>query len=202
MTTNAIRRVRLAGRKLQNTKVIESLIHGLFYSKLLYCLPLFGNVWAGEAVETGVIRHSSFTKSHLRALQTLQNKLLRNLTGHNYDTPVKILLETSDMLSVNQLIAFYTIMLVFQIKLSNQPLYLAKRLGFCEISFNERNRRHDCRDLIQIKFNLSTAREGFIYRASKLWSALPLPLKMETKKKQFKKGLKTWVETTIPAIPY
>ena len=79
----------------------KSLAHGLFFSKLLYCLPLFGYVWGIEKIQSGPSRNNSFTKSNLRALQILQNKILRLITNSPYDMPVKEMLKQADILSVN-----------------------------------------------------------------------------------------------------
>ena len=179
----------------------KSLVHGLFFSKLRYGLALMGNVRGTKPMflsfqETN-IRHNSFTKANLNALQVLENKILRLITGGNYDTPIKDMLEESDLLSVNQLIAFTIITTVFKIKTSQKPLYLAKRLGFCQQETVKRTQRNHQ----DIKFNLSTAREGFMYKASKLWSSLPLCIKQETRETFFKKELEDWIRSHIPAIP-
>jgi hypothetical protein len=181
--------------KVMPTNKFKCLINGLFYSKLLYCLPLYANV-----IGVGDIsHHNSFTKANLKSLQILQNELMCLYTGHGYDTPVRTLLEDSDMLSVNQLVAYSTISTVFKIKTSSHPSYLAERLGF---SGNRNNHRSHCnKHVINIRFNLSTAQEGFIYKAAKLWSSLPLTLIQETSAKKFKKCLKAWVKLNIPDIP-
>ena len=157
----------------------KSLVHGLFFSKLRYGLALMGNVRGTEPMflslqETNT-RHNSFTKANLNALQILENKILRLLTGGNYDTPIKDMLEDSNLLSVNQLIAFSIITTVFKVQKSNKPVYLAKRLGFYQQE--PLNRTHRNQQDIRIMFNLSTAREGFMYKASKLWLSLPLYIK-------------------------
>ena len=177
----------------------KSLVHGLFFLKLLCCLALMGNVRGTESMQIAPIHHMSFTKTNLNALQILENKILRLLTGGHYDTPIKDMLRDADILSVNQLIAFSIMSTVFKIKKSLKPLYLAKRLGFCHQASAIRTHRnhHD----IGVTFMLQTAREGFIYKASKLWSSLPLNIKMETSDKKFRIELQNWIKVHIPAIP-
>ena len=57
---------------------LKSVTHGIFNSKLIYCLQLFGNVWYQNNVEDRIFRFSAFTKSDSQKLQVLQNK--------NYET--------------------------------------------------------------------------------------------------------------------
>ena len=166
------------------------LVNGLFMSKLLYCLPLFGNIWGFATLADGETRYNSFTKSNIRALQVLQNKILRLLTGHPYRTPVIQLLQDSDMLSVNQLVAYTTIMIAYKVQQAKEPKYLADKL-----KMNTGGR-------INIYFKLSRAREGFMYRAGKCYSQLPPELKLETEAGPFKSKLRKWIREVIPAIPY
>ena len=105
------------------------LVHGIFMAKLNYCIGLYGTVTGIDTLEEADTRQNSFTKACLKSLQVLENKVLRLLTGHGYDTPVLQLLEDSGFLSVNQLIAFSIIKTVYKIKISGEPLYLAERLG-------------------------------------------------------------------------
>ena len=93
------------------------------------------------------------------------------------------------MLSVNQLVAFTTIMIVFKVKQSGEPIYIDNRL-----KINAGGR-------INLNFGLMRAREGFMYRAAKSYTSLPTEIKTEVKVSIFKKKLKEWVKLNIPAIP-
>ena len=93
------------------------------------------------------------------------------------------------MLSVNQLVVFSTIMIVFKVQRTGEPAYLSNRL-----KMNNGGR-------INIHFELSRAREGFMYRASKCYSSLPAEMKAETKVGVFKSKLRQWIKSKIPAIP-
>ena len=61
---------------------------GIFYSKLSYCLPVFGNVFGLEKYNEVNNKYQSFTTSDNNKLQVLQNTLNRMLTGavHNTNT--------------------------------------------------------------------------------------------------------------------
>ena len=77
--------------------------HGIFNSKLIYCLQVFGNVW----FDNDEHRYSAFTKSNSRKLQVLQNKVLRLRlkTNLHHRISTKELLHRCQELSVNQLSA-------------------------------------------------------------------------------------------------
>ena len=167
-------------------------------SKLLYAIDLYGVTRGTETLRDRDSRYNSFTKRHLQALQTLTNKVMRLITGHGYDTPVLQLLEDADMLSINQLIYYTTLMTTFKVKTSGKPLYLAQRLGFLEVS-GRRTLRNQTNN--PIDFKLSTARQGFMYRAAKGWACLPEHLKLETHERPFKTGLRKWIISNIPALP-
>ena len=101
---------------------------GIFTSKLTYCLQLFGNVWGIPSLDEHRRRFSAFTKDDNRRLQSLQNKLFRVQTGLPQDTPLTVLLEKANAMSVMQLAAFTTLSTVQRVVSSGQPGYLAERL--------------------------------------------------------------------------
>ena len=107
--------------KLMPQHRFKIMINGIFNSKLSYCLCLFGSISGLDTMQDGDTRHCSFTQASLRALQTIQNKLLRLLTCHGYETPILQLLEEAEMLSVNQQIAYSTMTTLFKIKQNKEP---------------------------------------------------------------------------------
>ena len=165
---------------------------------VLFCIQLFGNSWTGEEWDT---RQNSFTKANLMALQTLQNKVLRLLTGKRYDTPTADLFSETEFLSVNQLIAYSTLVLIFKIKNSGEPVYLSKRLGFRGEQQNGCGVRPQNFHDINIDLRLARGREGMLYPGSKLWNSLDISLKQEKSVKSFKKLTKAWIRNHIPLKP-
>jgi len=65
----------------------------MFYSKLSYCLPVFGHVFGLEIYKENNSRYSSFTISDNHKLQVLQNKLNRVITGMDFKTPTSTLFD-------------------------------------------------------------------------------------------------------------
>ena len=101
---------------------------GIFYSKLQYCLPVFGNIFGLEKYRDTNNKFSSFTKSDNKKLQVLQNSLNRMLTESDNNTPTEELLEKSDSLSIQQMIALQTLTMACNIIKTGKPTYLAERL--------------------------------------------------------------------------
>ena len=72
---------------------MHAIANGLFFSKVIYCLQVFGTNWGLENMDEVERRSVSFTKQQCRILQILENKVLRIITKRKYDTPIKQLLE-------------------------------------------------------------------------------------------------------------
>ena len=64
----------------------------------------------------------------MRKLQVCQNKVLRLLTGKDYETPTADLLDLCNELSVHQLVAYHSACQVFKVSKSQLPNYHYKRL--------------------------------------------------------------------------
>jgi hypothetical protein len=60
---------------------------GIFYSKLNYCLPVFGNIFGLDKYKEENRRYFSFTVKGHHKLQVLQNKLNKLLLNAEYNTP-------------------------------------------------------------------------------------------------------------------
>ena len=102
---------------------------GVFTSCLLYCLPLFCNVWGLPTMDDSIKRFQAFTKDDCRKLQVLQNKVLRLKTkDFEMNTPTHELLNATADLSVHQLGAYHTMVPANCIIRTGQPKYLADRL--------------------------------------------------------------------------
>ena len=87
----------------------------MYYSKLKYCLLVFGN---GLRMDQYIDWNSSYS----------QNNLNRLLLNARYDTTTEELLSETKELSVNQLSAFHTVLTAFKSIRSGKPRYLADNL--------------------------------------------------------------------------
>ena len=174
------------------------LAEGIFYSKLMYCLPLYGNVFNLSEYKDGGSRYINYTLSDNNKLQVLQNKLNRILTRSGLMTSTVDLLRKSESLSIQQMIAYQTIILTFKIIHTSKPKYLSDKL-----EFDERNYllRDGSNKLKKVNYKLNQSREGFIYRAITLFNMLDQKLRQETNLRVFKSEARIWVEKDVRVKP-
>ena len=90
--------------KYMNRESLKYFAAGIFYSKMSYCLPVFGTVFGLDTYKAENSRSTSFTMKDNNNLQVLQNKLNRLLLNADKDTPTAELLRDTDSLSVHQMI--------------------------------------------------------------------------------------------------
>ena len=183
--------------RLVSKAKLRVLIDGLFYSKLNYCLPVFGSVFGLDEYNDSERRYVSFTKEDNRKLQVLQNTVMRLQTGLPMLTPTATLLDKANSLSIQQLIAKNTLFMVYKIVQTPKPKYLADRLKLADRGANQRN----LGKLIIPKYNLSLSREGFLSQGSLLFNKLPVSLRQEVNFHRFKSGVKKWVSENICVKP-
>ena len=110
--------------------------------------------------------------------------------------PTKELLQLSGDLSVHQLGAMSTVKLTKKIMMTQKPTYLSQRLQLSD----DRGTRLGT-TLAHDKSSLGVAREGFIYRGTKLFNLLPDYLKQERSMNKFKKIIKVWIKENISIKP-
>ena len=127
----------------------------------------------------------------------MQNKLNRLITGAQQGTPTSTLLEQTDSLSVQQMIAFQTMLMTAKILKSRKPTYLSDRI---QENPNRRNYRGGY-SLNQPKTSLAITREGFIQRGIALMNKIDVPIRFENKIEKFKIGLREWVKSNIAVKP-
>ena len=108
---------------------------GLFYSKLSYCLPLFTNTWGLDSYRDERTRFTSYTKEDNRRLQVIQNQVSRLLVPldpqmlcYKQNLPTEKLLDRCGTLSVHQLGAPRTLVMLKKILSSQRPGYVAEKL--------------------------------------------------------------------------
>ena len=109
-------------------KNIKFFASGLFYSKLKYCLNVYGNVLGLEDYKEKNSRYQSFTAKDNGKLQVLQNGVNRLLLDAQYDIPTEQLLQRTNSLSIQQLIAYHTGVMAYKIVKTGKPCYIAGKL--------------------------------------------------------------------------
>ena len=149
----------------------KSVAEGIFNGVLAYCLPLFGGT----------------EEQNIKELQVLQNRAAQVVCN----TPLRFsrqkLFDKVEWLSVNQMVVYYTLMTVFQIRRNGQPEYLSEIL------------RQDTRGkrIFRSRAKLSLTLKSFTFRGAALWNELPLCMRTEECTVSFKKKLQDWVYENI-----
>ena len=177
---------------------VKLLVNALFYSRINYCLPVYGNVFDLDKYKDSKSRYVNFTIRDNNMLQVLQNKLNRVLTRCPRRTPTAELIKKAQCLSVQQLIAFQTLITMFKIIHTSKPFYLINKIRFKVNEHNLRNKQN----IIDIpKYRLSQSKEGFIYRGSILFNQLDEEVRNIENLRTFKYEVRRWVQDNICVKP-
>ena len=147
---------------------------GMFNSVLIYCLPLFGGCDITE----------------IEQLQVLQNKAAQVVTHSPPRAERLAMYSRLKWLTVNQLIAYHTLLTVFKIRQTGEPEYLA--------SFLQEDSRSG--RIILPNTQLSLFMKSFVWRGAATWNQLSLQLRKSTKIGHFKRGVREWVHRNIDAF--
>ena len=178
---------------------LKILAEGIFFSILNYCIQVYGNVWDLTMYNEKQNRSTAFTKDDNRRLQIIVNKVLRVLTGLDYDTPVAQLVVASGQLSVQQRTAYHTLVSIYKTIQSGLPVYCHNRLEESRPRSSSLETRSNV--MYRVDYRLSVSRCSYFYRGTRLFNQLPLDTQEETNLKTFKKKAKAWVMKNIPVLP-
>ena len=172
-------------------------MNGIFSSTLIYCLPVFANIWLPGDEES---RFRSFRKEDLRRLQVVQNKVLRLLTNLPRHTPTEELVKSSGELSVHQLTAYHSLLSAHKVIVAQKPDYLAKKLV---LKTPEEGRVFPHRQAytLPVSGGLSITRAGFFDRTARVYNSMPLYIRSCTATPKYKKLVKKWVKHNIKIKP-
>ena len=114
--------------KYMDRRRLKMMSCGIFYSKLVYCLPVFGNVFGLDRYKDTSSKSPSFTSSDCLKLQVLQNSVNRLLTGARQGVSTADLLRATNTFSIHQMIAYHTLVMVRKIINTGKLFYIAERL--------------------------------------------------------------------------
>ena len=110
-------------------QALQSLVAGLFTSKLLFGLPLKGGCWQTNINRVGHLNKTAWTKQDTRTLQCLQNKvmwiLLRN---EDRQKSTSQLLQKTGFLSIHQLCLWIALLVVHKSRRTGKSTWLMDHL--------------------------------------------------------------------------
>ena len=120
LITQLKKRVRTLKRlsKFMSKKILAMLSGDIFYSNLVCCLAVFGNVRGLLNYREGPTM-AGMTSENCNKLQVIQNSLNRSFTGARKGTP------TTDLM---QMVAYHTSSMVHKVIQTGKPEYIAKKL--------------------------------------------------------------------------
>ena len=111
--------------RLSSRDKMRSFIPGIFTSKVLYALPLIGNVLGLSKYAECEFKRTTFTRQDLDRLQSLQHQpaLLVSPTHPTpYLTPKSQVLDGAGWLSIHQLIAYHILSTALGVISSGKPI--------------------------------------------------------------------------------
>ena len=160
-------------------KTRKNVANAIVMSRLVYIIQVYGN-------------SSDYL---LKFLQILQNKAARIVTKLGWGTNTSFLLNQIGWLSVKQLIAYHSLLLMYKIRKNDKPVSLKLRV---KENFAYQTRQAANNNLVRNEaVRTDKLQNSFLYNTTALWNKLPPHLKNEEKLLKFKKLLKTWVKLNI-----
>jgi hypothetical protein len=101
--------------KYMRKERLTIMVIGIFYSKLMYCLPVFGNAHGLAIYRDTRGRSAGMTMNDFNKFQVLQNSVNRLITGASHGVATADLLSDTNSLSIQQMMAYYTLIMVHKI---------------------------------------------------------------------------------------
>ena len=156
------------------------LANGLIHSNLIYCIQLYG----------------AAPDYLLDYLQVYQNRAARIVTRLENRTEIGKLLNQVGWLSVRQLCAYHSILLVFKSQMQVRPEYFVNKLQR-RFPYNTRRSYENCFTIDNIP-KTEILKKSFFFRSQTLWNQLPSEMKKLTKVEEFKRKLRAWIKEYLP----
>ena len=151
--------------------LLKSLSEGIFGSILAYCLPVYGGL----------------DKSQLHDIQVLQTKAARIVCNAPPRAKRSEMFKKLGWMTVNQLVAFHSLVLIQKIRITKEPEYLSRYL-----TLDNRNGR-----IIVPNQMLTICMKSFCLRGPVQWNLLPQDLRLESRLNLFKKRVQNWIFENI-----
>ena len=130
-----------------------------------------------------------------KSLQIIQNKAARFVTKLDWSSSTSILLGQMGWLSVNQLIFYHSVLLVYKVKMNKSPMYIDNMFNWSYLY----NTRQAEGGLIKImgKPKLDVTRSSFRMRAANQYNQLPTEIRGITTLTIFKSKVKSWIRENV-----
>ena len=158
------------------------LANGIVMSRIIYCCQIWGTA----------------KKTWIRRMQVVQNLAARYVTGLPKHTRLRKILEECNWMSVWQLIAYHSCMLLWKTVQKHPGSVLLRRIRGTRPGGEEQ--------LPDGTFDTTTGRTllsdlSWRTHSVRIWNRLPVAVRMETNIISFKKILRNWVVMEFPLKP-
>ena len=150
--------------------------NGIILSKLCYLIQLWGGC----------------EKYLIQALQIIQNRAARVVTGKSWFTPVRRLLKDCRWLSVQQLIFYHTVLQTHKVVLHGDPVYFKQRMS----TQHPRDTRQAAGGSVWRGDDYTG--KSFSARGAQAYNNIPSSIRSCCNLLTFKSKLRKWVELNIP----
>ena len=171
-------------------KTRKMIANGIYMSKLIYLMP----VWMG-------------CEDYLaNALQVNMNKVARLVTRLDIYTPTSVLMQQCGWLTVRQLMAYHSLMLLHKTLKNQTPTYLFQKVTSSFEQYNTRQAADYEAALAEAgvmeqagveECELELTRNSWCWTSVRWYNRLPPNLRAENKAGKFKTRLKDWVTSNI-----
>ena len=173
---NALRKVAF----YSSFKTRKMIAQGIIMSNLCYLVQLYG----------------SSSDYLLSLLQVVQNAAARVVTRLPWCTPTSTLLLQCGWLTVKQMVHFYSLIMLFKIKLTKNPTYFYDKVS---MEFKHKTRLATSEGIREnLLIGTELAKNSFLNRTVKVWNKLPVDIRSSSLESHFKKNLKLWVKSNYP----
>ena len=169
--------------KVANFKTRKMIANGIFMSKLIYLIEL----WGGSS------------KYLVKALQRAQNRAARFVTKLDWGTRTSELLKQCGWLSVHQLAVYHSVVMVYKVIFNKSPKHLYSMFSANYSYKTSRAHNEMLRHTRSVRLDLT--RDSFRWRAAKNYNQLPLVIKNADSVEELKKVAKSWIKENIPINP-
>ena len=170
--------------KYTPTHILKNIANALFISKLNYGISIWGNT----------------SNRNIQSLQVIQNKVVRTIYKLPFDTPIYILMNRSNWLSVNQMVVFHSLMSIYKILKTKKPKFLYDKINMNYEHYSHTTRASSRCDIIIPFLRLNLSMNSFLYRSMKLWNDLPIHIRDISETNRFKICVKTYIKENIPLL--
>ena len=131
----------------------------------------------------------------IQILQTQQNRAARFVANSALGTRTSAVLKQVGWLSVKQLFVYHSLLLVWKIQQSGEPLFLKEKF-MKRFPYATRQATGNCFSLNDTPKS-EFSRKSFVYGSSVLWNSLPSDVRKTEKLLPFKTKLKCWVKENV-----